>query len=102
MKINTRKQAIDAMCKDCNYDSLDIGTWLAQVESCKMVGCPLYSFRPLTTKTISENNAIKYAAMTDEQKDAYNKKVEIMRERMTKQAILNYGSVKSPSFIMRL
>jgi len=43
----TRREAIDLMCKDCNYDPLDKGTWLHQVASCTSKSCPLYPYRPV-------------------------------------------------------
>lgn len=42
----TRKQAIDAYCKQCIYDELEPGGWRQQVEACTVTHCPLYAFRP--------------------------------------------------------
>lgn len=42
--------AINTHCRDCAYDPLDkgAGTWRAQVESCSVTSCSLYSVRPTT------------------------------------------------------
>jgi len=50
-KTGSRKQAIDAMCKSCIYDSHSSGTWRSQVKACTSYDCPLYSFRPLPVTT---------------------------------------------------
>ena len=42
----TRQQAINAKCKDCIYDPLAGGTWLAQVAACTFTDCPLFPYRP--------------------------------------------------------
>jgi hypothetical protein len=46
-----RKEAIDAHCKGCIYDSQVEGRWRAQVEACEISTCPLYEFRPKTIST---------------------------------------------------
>jgi hypothetical protein len=46
----TRAEAINMMCKDCNYDPLDKGTWRQQAHNCTSKDCPLYPYRPLSTK----------------------------------------------------
>jgi hypothetical protein len=49
--MGSKKQvAIDAKCKDCCYDELDIGTWREQVERSPCGSCPLYEFRPKTIR----------------------------------------------------
>jgi hypothetical protein len=40
------RAAINAKCKDCIYDPLAGGTWLAQVAVCSSPGCPLWPVRP--------------------------------------------------------
>ena len=45
------RNAVNEFCKQCNYDEYDTGTWLAQVESCTMIDCPLYTIRPVTEAT---------------------------------------------------
>ena len=50
--LRNRAKAIDAMCKDCIYDSQAKGTWRLQVENCpNETTCPLWSFRPVTIAT---------------------------------------------------
>lgn len=45
------RKAVNDMCKQCNYDEFDEGTWLSQVENCTMPDCPLYTIRPVTEAT---------------------------------------------------
>lgn len=47
------KQAIRAKCKDCTYDPLVRGTYLQQIEECRVTRCPLWSVRPMTVATIN-------------------------------------------------
>jgi hypothetical protein len=42
------RKAINDMCKDCIYDSVEEGTWLKQVENCEIDTCPLWRVRPVT------------------------------------------------------
>ena len=42
----SRQKAINDKCKDCIYDPLAGGTWRQQVESCEIMDCPLWVFRP--------------------------------------------------------
>ena len=52
----SRKTAIDGMCKHCIYDPFSgLGTWRQQVESCTATGCPLWSVRPLSSRTASSD-----------------------------------------------
>ena len=41
----TRQQAINAKCKDCSYDHMDVGTWRQQVTICGGIDCALYPYR---------------------------------------------------------
>ena len=41
--------AINAKCYSCVYDPLAGGTWLQQVEECRIEDCPLWSVRPQRT-----------------------------------------------------
>ena len=43
----TRKDAIDAKCRDCNYDEYSAGTFKEQTAACVCANCPLHSFRPM-------------------------------------------------------
>jgi hypothetical protein len=45
-KKTSKRQAIDAFCKGCTYDALDVGTWRQQVEQCTVKTCPLWQHRP--------------------------------------------------------
>lgn len=53
------RKAVDEMCRSCNYDEFDDGTWRAQVESCSMTDCALYAIRPVTGET-RRNRAAAY------------------------------------------
>jgi hypothetical protein len=40
------RKAVNAMCRECIYDSGSEGTWRQQVEACTAPKCPLFSLRP--------------------------------------------------------
>lgn len=80
----TRQEAIDAKCKDCNYDDKDVGTWREQVESCTAKDCSLWEHRPLTSGTIKANLEAKVAAMTPEELAKFKIKQEGARVRLAK------------------
>lgn len=44
------RKSINAMCKNCTYDSQDKGTWRQQTENCNITRCPLWLVRPKSTK----------------------------------------------------
>lgn len=44
----TRQQAINAFCKECNYDPADKGNWRQQITACTMRNCPLFEYRPVS------------------------------------------------------
>ena len=47
MKPHTRKQAIDAFCKQCIYDPYSgDGNWRQQVTNCTASACALFEHRP--------------------------------------------------------
>lgn len=50
MKKRSMRAAINAKCKDCNYDPLDTGTWRQQIASCNSTDCSLHPFRPMPIK----------------------------------------------------
>ena len=53
-KSRSLRQAINAHCRSCVYDSQAPGTWLAQVTLCPCTGCELYGVRP-TTDAIADS-----------------------------------------------
>ena len=53
-KKRSRKQAIEAFCKHCIYDSKWDGTWRQQTEACETNDCPLYDFRPTSRTNTSD------------------------------------------------
>ena len=40
------RKAINGKCRDCIWDPLAKGTWLAQVERCELTECSLHQVRP--------------------------------------------------------
>jgi hypothetical protein len=50
----TRGQAIAAKCRDCAGDSADLGNWKQQVTACSVESCPLYPFRPVSSKPLPD------------------------------------------------
>lgn len=48
----TRKQSINANCKDCIYDPASAGTWRQQVAACPVTTCALYDWRPLPFRAL--------------------------------------------------
>ena len=49
----TRQKAIEAKCRDCNYDELDVGTWRQQIERCEITDCALWEYRPKSRSSIA-------------------------------------------------
>lgn len=56
-----RREAIEAFCKECIWDSAEKGTWRDQVEACEMTKCQLHNFRPksIATERLEGTNANK-------------------------------------------
>lgn len=53
----SRRDAIDAQCKQCIYDEGDKdarGTWRMQVRDCKSVECGLHACRPMPQIDVKE------------------------------------------------
>jgi hypothetical protein len=46
------RKAINAKCRECTYDPLDVGTAAQQIAVCIDSDCPLHSVRPITTKRL--------------------------------------------------
>ena len=46
------RKAINAKCRQCTYDPLDVGTAAQQIAACICSECPLHSVRPITTKQL--------------------------------------------------
>ena len=46
------REAINNMCRACNYDPLDRGTAAQQISCCTAKECSLYAVRPVKTKEI--------------------------------------------------
>jgi hypothetical protein len=79
-----RQDAIDAKCKDCNWDSNDVGTWREQVESCKAKDCSLWEHRPMTKSGVLARQEEKMSQMTPAQLENYKARQERARENMKK------------------
>lgn len=41
------RAAVDAKCRDCTYDELEVGRWRQQVAACTITSCPLHAFRTM-------------------------------------------------------
>ena len=48
------RKAINAKCRECIFDPLDVGTARQQIACCVQSDCPLHSVRPVNTKTIPQ------------------------------------------------
>jgi hypothetical protein len=46
------REPINAMCRSCTHDPLDIGSAAQQIACCTMSVCALHPARPVTPKTI--------------------------------------------------
>ena len=46
------RKAINAKCRECTYDPLDVGTAAQQIAVCTDSECPLHPVRPITTKRL--------------------------------------------------
>jgi hypothetical protein len=46
------RKAINAKCKQCVYDPMDVGTAAQQIAACICSDCPLHPVRPITTKRL--------------------------------------------------
>ena len=56
----TRQQAINAKCRECSFDELDVGTWRQQIERCEITDCGLWPYRPMPyPKRSSCNQAVQ-------------------------------------------
>ena len=50
--IMSLRKAINAKCRQCTYDPMDIGTAAQQIAACICRDCPLHKVRPITTKQL--------------------------------------------------
>ncbi len=58
----TRQQAIEAKCKDCIYDPEVEGTWRMQIETCELIDCALWEYRPKSrskTPDMADSEAVQ-------------------------------------------
>ena len=46
------RKAVNAKCRECTYDPLDVGTAAQQIAVCTDSDCPLHPVRPITTKRL--------------------------------------------------
>ena len=46
------RKAVNAKCRQCTYDPLDVGTAAQQIAVCTDSDCPLHPVRPITTKRL--------------------------------------------------
>ena len=60
------RQAINAKCKECIFDSRASGKWRQQTEACRIESCPLHPYRPLATGRAKAVKAVKSATFADD------------------------------------
>ena len=77
-----KQQAIDAHCRDCNFDPLDTGSWRKQISECNQPECNLYQFRPLDSHYSALKRQENIGKMTPEQLKAHKRKGDEFRKRM--------------------
>ena len=51
------RKCINEKCKDCVYDTCDVGTWRQQVTACTCTDCPLYLVRPMAATPLKSNSS---------------------------------------------
>ncbi len=80
----TRKQAMDAFCTECIYDSEGEGngTKQQQIEDCTSPNCPLFEYRIVTKTTRDKRKKAAYEALSDEEKAKYDARAEVSRVRI--------------------
>lgn len=66
----SRKQAIDAHCRDCIYDPANGGTWRQQVTLCSCRDCDLWPWRPVSASDLPESLLNAYS-VTDAEKPQF-------------------------------
>lgn len=76
------KRAIENMCFQCIYDPLSNGSKHKQVEDCTSPDCALFDYRPVSGALKEQRKQERIAEMTDDERLAYQRKVEIARERL--------------------
>lgn len=53
----SRARAIDQHCKDCIYDPAEPGNWRQQTEACEITSCPLWPYRPKSSRPLNPSPA---------------------------------------------
>ena len=76
------QKAIHNHCKGCIYDPSEPGTWREQVCRCTITQCELYEHRPRSTAYKREQQLIRLAAMTPEERSIYEQKCRELRNRI--------------------
>ena len=66
----TRKQAIEANCRDCVYDPANSGNWRQQVTLCAVRECFLWPWRPVSRSDIPEHLLDAYS-VSDAEKPVF-------------------------------
>lgn len=46
------RKAVNAKCRECTYDPLDVGSSAQQIACCVASQCPLHPVRPVSTRII--------------------------------------------------
>ena len=58
----TRQEAINEKCKECIYDPEVEGTWRMQIETCELIDCALWEYRPKSrskTPDMADSEAVQ-------------------------------------------
>jgi len=81
MKLSPQK-AIFNHCKNCIYDTAEKGTWIEQVENCKITQCEFYEHRKLTSKTRRLQRENYLASLSPSEREIVEKRQEESRKRL--------------------
>ena len=74
MATRSRADAIRAMCRSCIYDTAAPGKAWQQTEACTCLGCPLWSYRPVSRGRLPErimDSVQSTLGLTDAQAQAW-------------------------------
>ena len=63
----SKRNAINAFCRECIYDQGSKGSWIEQVTSCTSFKCPLYGERPITKGAHREAILKRASGLIDEE-----------------------------------
>lgn len=91
------RKAINAMCKDCIYDSKGgSGGWKQQVEECTSFSCPLYDLRPMPKKHQTQDISAQEGFLDCKERNGTSEEIKalIRSKNGHNEPFLNYPNVK--------